>query len=74
MVGIMGNATQQPLDVDSGRPVSAKTGHCRRLGELVNSTEAVRKHGDFLRLAEQSEILRDFLASERSEGSKKRTK
>jgi hypothetical protein len=36
--------------------------------------EAVRKHGDFLRLAEQSEILRDFLASERSEGSKKRTK
>jgi hypothetical protein len=38
------------------------------------SAEAVRKHGDFLRLAEQSEILRDFLASERSEGSKKRTK
>jgi hypothetical protein len=38
------------------------------------TAEAVRKHGDFLRLAEQSEILRDFLASERSEGSKKRTK
>jgi hypothetical protein len=28
----------------------------------------------FLRLAVQSEILRDFLASERTEGSKKRTK
>jgi hypothetical protein len=31
----------------------------------------VRKHGEFLRLAEQSEILRDFFASERTEGSKK---
>jgi hypothetical protein len=42
--------------------------------EGPESAEAVRKHGDFLRLAEQSEILRDFLASERSEGLKKRTK
>jgi hypothetical protein len=48
---------------------------CQRLdGCPALTTEAVRKHGDFLRLAEQSEILRDFLASERSEGSKKRTK
>jgi hypothetical protein len=38
------------------------------------SAEAVRKHGKFLRLAEQHEVLRDFSASERSEGSKKRTK
>jgi hypothetical protein len=38
------------------------------------TTEAVRKHGGFLRLAEQTEILRDFFASERPEGSKKRTK
>jgi hypothetical protein len=38
------------------------------------STEAVRKRGEFLRLAEQSEILRGFLDSERPEGSKKRTK
>jgi hypothetical protein len=36
--------------------------------------EAVRKRGEFLRLAEQSEILRGFLDSERPEGSKKRTK
>jgi hypothetical protein len=40
----------------------------------VQSTEAVRKQGEFLRLAEQNEILRDFFASERAEGSKKRTK
>jgi hypothetical protein len=38
------------------------------------TTEAVRKHGEFLQLAEQSKILRDFFGSERSEGSKKRTK
>jgi hypothetical protein len=36
--------------------------------------EAVRKRDEFLRLAEQSEILRGFLDSERPEGSKKRTK
>jgi hypothetical protein len=39
----------------------------------LESTEAVRNHGECLRLAEQNEILRDFFASERSEGSKKRT-
>ena len=43
-----------------------------RVGAL--SAEAVGKHGEFLRLAEQREVLRDFSASERSEGSKKRTK
>jgi len=37
------------------------------------STEAVRKRGEVRRLAEHSEILYDFLDSERSEGSKKRT-
>jgi hypothetical protein len=42
--------------------------------ERAHSNEAVRKHGEFLRLAEQREVLRDFSASERSEGSKKRTK
>jgi hypothetical protein len=36
--------------------------------------EAVRKLGEILRLVEQSEICRDFFASKRSEGSKKRTK
>jgi hypothetical protein len=36
--------------------------------------EAVRKRDEFLRLAEQSEVLRGFLDSERPEGSKKRTK
>jgi hypothetical protein len=38
------------------------------------SAEAVRKLGEILRLVEQSEICRDFFASKRSEGSKKRTK
>ena len=44
-------------------------------GELVGplSAEAVRKPGEFLQTIAQSEIFRDFLASKRSEGSKKRT-
>jgi len=46
----------------------------RRNLERLNSTEAVRKLGEILRLVEQSEICRDFFASKRSEGSKKRTK
>jgi hypothetical protein len=55
------------------RPVSFRLGSKpRRAWQL--STEAVRKRGEFLRLAEQSEILRGFLDSERPEGSKKRTK
>jgi hypothetical protein len=45
-----------------------------RLGRGAKSTEAARKRGEFLRLAEQSEILRGFLDSERPEDSKKRTK
>ena len=43
-------------------------------GECQIWIEAVRKRGEYLRLAEQSEILRGFLDSERPEGSKKRTK
>jgi hypothetical protein len=46
----------------------------RRRSERLKLTEAVRKRDEFLRLAEQSEILRGFLDSERPEGSKKRTK
>jgi hypothetical protein len=38
------------------------------------SAEAVGKHCEILRLIEQNEIFRDFFASKRSEGSKKRTK
>jgi hypothetical protein len=38
------------------------------------STEAVRKPSEFLQTIAQSEIFRDFVASKRSEGSKKRTK
>jgi hypothetical protein len=38
------------------------------------SAEAVRKPSEFLQTIVQSEIFRDFVASKRSEGSKKRTK
>jgi hypothetical protein len=38
------------------------------------SAQAVRKLGEIQRLVEQSKICRDFFASKRSEGSKKRTK
>jgi hypothetical protein len=38
------------------------------------SAEAVGKHCEILRLVEQGEIFRNFFASKRSEGSKKRTK
>jgi hypothetical protein len=43
-----------------------------RVGAL--SAEAVRKPSEFLQTIAQSEIFRDFVASKRSEGSKKRTK
>jgi len=39
-------------------------------GTEEKTTEAVRKRGEFLRRAEQSEILRDFLGSERPEARK----
>src|SRR6516164_7956674 len=40
----------------------------------TTSVEAVRKPSEFLQTIAQSEIFRDFVASKRSEGSKKRTK
>jgi hypothetical protein len=42
--------------------------------ECLLRVEAVRKPSEFLQAIAQSEIFRDFVASKRSEGSKKRTK
>jgi hypothetical protein len=41
---------------------------------VMPAQQAVRKLGEILQAMAQSEIFRDFFASERSEGSKKRTK
>ena len=43
-------------------------------GERAKSTEAVRKLSEILQTIAQSEIFRDFFASKRSVGSKRRTK
>ena len=57
-----------------GAPTLLDGGHAWAVAKGPFRVEAVRKPSEFLQTIAQSEIFRDFVASKRSEGSKKRTK